>query len=193
MNGRHMTRILLLACAAVVLAAPRPLEAQLGGLLRGRVTDAAKKAAGVESEPAPKPDGAKPGAPKPVALPTDDPSVIPITDQVLEGFARSLQTEIDLRQQLFKELEGREAAVKKHEACKQQVAGSPEAQAIMMQLGNMPDNATTETMMQVMAKMEKDQVALVLKRCGPDPAAINTSQRLEEIRVKAAAAAGPIR
>ena len=153
----------------MVLAAPRPLDAQLGGLLRGRVTDAAKKAAGIESEAAPKPTDT-PTVSKPVVLPTTDPSVIPITDKVLEGFARALQTEIDLRAQLLKELDAREAAVKKHEACKGQVAASPEFQQILMQLGNLPENTTTEQMMQAMAKMTKDQEALVLKMCGPEPA-----------------------
>jgi hypothetical protein len=175
------------------LALVQPLDAQFGGLGR-RIGDAAKKAAGVESEESAKPaDAATPGAPTPVALPTDDPSVIPITDKVLDGFARSLQTELDLRAQLFKELDGREAAVKKREACMGQVAGSPEYTAIMLRLGDLPENTTTEQMMKAMAQMTQDQEALLNKMCGPAPAPINTSQRLEEIKLKAAAAAGPVR
>ena len=104
MNGRNRARLRLLTCVALALAVSRPLEAQFGGLGR-RIAEGAKKAAGVESEEAPKPD-----APKPVVLPTDDPDVIPITDKVLEAFARALQTEIDLREQLYKELEAKEAA-----------------------------------------------------------------------------------
>jgi flagellar motility protein MotE (MotC chaperone) len=189
MNGRQVTRLLLLTCVAVTVAAPRPLEAQFGGL-RGRITDAAKKAAGAEEAPKP---ADKATVSKPVVLPTDDPMVIPITDAVLVAFATSLRTEIALKEELFKELEGQEEAVKKYEACQGQVAGSPEALEIMMQLGNMPDNATNEQLTQVMAKMGKDQEALILKMCGPKPAPVNTADRLSQIQQKAAAASGPVR
>jgi hypothetical protein len=119
--------------------------------------------------------------------------VIPITDKVLEGFARALQTEIDLRDQLFKELEAKEAAETKYTACKQQAAASPEFTQILMRLADTPENASTEEMMKRMAQMSQDQEALVVKMCGPAPVAVNTAQRLLEIQQKAAAAAGPIR
>jgi hypothetical protein len=126
-------------------------------------------------------------------LPTNDPSVIPITDKVLEGFERAIRTELSLRDELRKELEARDAAEKKHAACKQEAAASPEAQQIIMQLANAPENATTEQMMEMMAQMAQDQEALVLKKCGPVPAPINTAQRLLDIEQRAAASAGPIR
>lgn len=171
MNGRKVAPLLLLLWTGLSPIAAPPLEAQFGGLGR-RITE---------------------GANKPVALPTNDPSVIPITDKVLEGFERAMKTELTLRGELRNELEARDAAEKKHAACKQEVAGSPEAQQIIMQLANVPENATTEQMMKVMAQMAQDQEALVLKKCGPVPAPINTAQRLLDIEQRAAASAGPIR
>ena len=189
MNERNKARLLPLACLALALAAPQLVEAQFGGLGR-RITEGAKKAAGVEPD-----DAAKPGEPtsKPVVLRTDDPFVIPITDGVLKAFAKGLQTEVDLLEQLRKELVAREAAVEKYNACRNQAAGSPEFIEILMKLGNLPENSTNEDMQKAMAQMAKDQEALVLKRCGSTPAAVNGAERLQEIQRKAAAAAGPIR
>jgi hypothetical protein len=189
MKGRIVVRLLPLTCAALTLALVQPLEAQFGGLGR-RIGDAAKKAAGVESEETAKPT--VPGAPKPVVLRTDDPLVIPITTAVLDTFARAMQAEIELREEFRKELEARQATDSKYEPCKQQVAGSPEVIEIMMQLGNLPDNAPPEAMQDLMAKMAKDQEALVLKRCGPAPVPVNGAARLQEIKRRAVAAAGPI-
>jgi len=187
MNRRRFARLLPLACVTLALSATQPVDAQFGGLGR-KITEGAKKVAGGDAD-----ETAKPDANKPVVLPTNDPSVIPITDKVLEGFERAMKTELALRGELRTELEGRDAAAKKHEACIQQAAASPEAQQIVMQLANVPENSTNEQMMAMMAKMGKDQEALVLKMCGPVPAPINTAQRLLDIRQKAAASAGPIR
>jgi hypothetical protein len=185
MNGRPIARLLPLACVTLALAASQPLDAQFGGLGR-RITEGVKKAAGGDAEEA------KPGKGKPVVLPTNDPLVIPITEKVLEGYARALQTEIDLRNQLRNELIAREQEETKYAACKGQAASSPEAVQIMMQLGSAGDSPTTEQMMALMKKMETDQAALVLKMCGADPAPINVAERLTQIRQKAAASAGPI-
>ena len=187
MNERNKARLLPLACLALALAAPQLVEAQFGGLGR-RITEGAKKAAGVEPD-----DAAKPETSKPVVLRTDDPFVIPITDAVLKAFAKGLQAEVDLINQFRKELAAREAAVEKHNACKQQVGGSPEYVEILMSLGNLPENTTMEDMQKVMAKMTQDQEALVLRRCGSVPPVPNGAERLQEIQRKAAAAAGPIR
>lgn len=185
MNGRKVSRLLPLTCVVLALTATQPLDAQFGGFSR-RITEGVKKAAGGDAEEA------KPGKGKPVVLPTNDPMVIPITDKVLDGFARALQTEIDLRNQLRNELIAREQDEKKFEACKQQAAASPEAVQILMQLGSAGDSPTTEQMMALMTKMEAAQSALVLKMCGADPAPINVAERLTQIRQKAAASAGPI-
>ena len=189
MNGRIRPRLLLLTCVALALLVSRPLEAQFGGLGR-RIAEGAKKAAGVESEEASKP--ATPSASEPVELPTNNPAVIPITDKVLEGFERAMRTEISLRDELRRELEAKDAADKKREACKQETAGSPEAQQIIMRLADVPENATPEQMTKMMAQMAEDSDALVLQKCGPVPAPIDTAQRLLDIRQKAAASAGPI-
>ena len=187
MNEQNKVRLLPLACLALALAAPQLLEAQFGGLGR-RITEGAKKAAGVESD-----DAAKPGAAKPVVLRTDDPFVIPITDAVLDAYAKGLRAEIDLLEQFRQELAARATAVEKYEACKKQAAGSPEFVEILMRLGNLPENITPEDMQKAMAQMGKDQEALVLKMCGPAPAAVSAANRLQEIQRKAAAAAGPVR
>jgi hypothetical protein len=186
MNGRTIARLLPLACVVLALAVTQPLDAQFGGLGR-RITEGVKKATGGDAD-----ETAKPGKGKPVVLPTNDPHVIPITDKVLDGYARALQTEIDLRNQLRNELIAREQEEKKYAACKQQAASSPEAVQIMMQLGSAGDSPTTEQMMALMKKMEADQAALVLKMCGADPPAIDVAQRLTQIREKAAASAGAI-
>ena len=184
MNGRKLTLLLPLVCAALALAATQPLDAQLGGFGR-RITEGVKKATGTEE--------AKPAPEKPVAVPANNPAVIPITDKVLEGYARSVQTEIDLRNQLRNELIAREEGVAKHKACEQQAAGSPESQKIVMQLVNAPENATSDQMTALMAKMGKEQQELILKMCGTEPGPINVADRLTDIRAKAAASAGPIR
>jgi hypothetical protein len=168
----------------MAFAAPRPLEAQFGGL-RGRITDAAKKAAGADEAPKP---ADKPTVSKPVVLSTDDPMVIPITDAVLVAFAKGLQTEIDLKEQLRKEL----AAMKTPEdyaACRQQVAGSPQFMEIMMRLGKLPENPSDEVMQKAMADMARDQEALLSKTCGPDVTQVNSAERLKDIQRKAASAA----
>jgi hypothetical protein len=189
MKGWIVARPMVLTCLAVALAAVQPLDAQFGGLGR-RIGDAAKKAAGVESE-----ETAKPAAPTPVAPTANARAGVPIaiTPAVLDALTRSLTTEIALKAELFEQLEAREEAVKKHEACKGQAAGSPEFLKILMSLGELPDNAPPEAMQNAMAKMSQDQEALVLKMCGPVPAPINTAERLREIQQKAAAASGPVR
>ena len=59
MNERNKARLLPLACLALALAAPQLVEAQFGGLGR-RITEGAKKAAGVEPDDAAKPETSKP-------------------------------------------------------------------------------------------------------------------------------------
>src|SRR5688572_368679 len=106
----------------------------------------------------------------------DDPNVTELTDGVLDALERTLETEIKLQGELMKEL----AAMKtpeEYNACKQEAAASPEAQKIIMKLGELGENPSPGQMQNAMAEMAKENQALVLKRCGPDVNQFNDGWR----------------
>jgi hypothetical protein len=173
----------VLAALGLLTVAPDLSGAQLGGLIRRKVAEAAK---GEEPK--------KEAATEPAAAPaSNDPNVIEVTDAVLTALENSLQAEIRMREEFRKEL----AAMKTQEqynACTQEAAQSPEAQKISMRILELPENATQEQMMDLMAKNGKELEALTLKRCGPDVRQFNDTwraKRLEEIQRKAAGAGSP--
>ena len=183
------TRLVVAALVPVSLlsVASDVAGGQLGALRRkiGEVT---------KGEEARKEEAAKPGAPSKSAVDTafEDRNVIELTDAVLDALERTLETEIKLQGEFMKEL----AALKtpeQYNACKQEAATSPEAQKIIMKLGELGENPTPEQMQNAMAQMAKDNEALVLKRCGTDVNQFNDSwryKRLQEIRRQAVAAGG---
>lgn len=187
MNGSHIARPVFLVCVATAFAMPALLEAQLGGLLRGRITDEAKKAAGVPAE-----EGRKP-AEAPAAAPVnEDPNVVPITEKALDAVEKGLQIEINLRGEFRKELAAMKSA-EAYTACTQEVAASPEVLAISMRVAELPENAPPDAMQKLMAQNAQDMEALVLKRCGRDIRQVNRNERLRAIQRQAATAAGPLK
>ena len=194
MTCSKLTGFLLLTCAFVI-AAPAPSGAQLGGLIKKKVVEGAKKATGTET-PDENNKPANPNAAEPQSR--NDPNVIPITEASLAAFERGLDTEIRLQEEYKAELAALQAQSQPYQACLQKVAISPEAMEINQQLGKLPENPKPEDVQNAMIQQGKDREALVLKRCGEDPAKKMPSgaardARLTEIQQKAAAAARPIR
>lgn len=156
------------------------------GALRRRIGEVTK------GEEAKKPAEKSGDAKSAVDAAFEDRNVIELTDAVLDALERTLETEIKLQGEFMKEL----AALKtpeQYNACKQEAAASPEAQKIIMKLGELGENPTPEQMQNAMAQMAKDNEALVLKRCGTDVNQFNDGwryKRLQEIRRQAVAAGG---
>ena len=184
-----VTRLVVAALVPLSLSSVVPDAAggQLGGLLRRKIGEVTKgEEAKKETEK---------GTPTETAVSRafNDPNVVEISDGVLATLERTLLAEIRLQGELMKEL----AAMKtpeQYNACKGEVAASPEAQKYVMRLGEIPENATAEQMQNMMLQMGKELEALTLKRCGPDVAQFNDSwryKRLQEIRRQAIAEGGP--
>ena len=173
MTSSRLTRFLVLACALVV-AVPEVSSAQLGGLIKRKIAEAAKK--GGEPEAADAPTGA-----------------VAITDESLTGLERGLQTEIDLRGQLKTELATNAKAVQDYEACKGRVPTSPEAMQIALRMADLPPNATQQDLIKLAERNKQDLDTLTLKTCGPEVKKIDVAARLEDIQRRAAVAARSLR
>ena len=180
-------RYLLLLTCAIVIAVPSLPNAQIGGLIKKKITEATKK----PDDPAPSTQ--KPATPAPTQ-PTNDPALIPITDASLTALERGLQTEITLRAAYKKELDDQAARVKQYQQCSAQANTSPEVLAIAQKMATAFEKVKTqEDMMKVTAQINNERDAVLAKKCGQAPASPQTSEaRLNEILQKAAAAAGPI-
>ena len=158
---------------------------QLGGLIR-RGVDAGKKAAGVEPEAAKKP------APAAANRTTLDPNRPLLTDRNLDIMSKRMQIEIELREELVKELDAMKSP-EEYSACSQQVAASPAVLDIQMRVANLPDNATSADMQALMERNGRDTQALLLKACGPDGKQVNVGARLRDIQLRAIAATEPLK
>jgi hypothetical protein len=176
-------KLAVLTIAAFVTLAPAPTaDAQVGGLIRKKVTESVKgpdKAA-----------EAKKAAPQQSEL-GNNPDVLEITEPVLEGFVRGLHTEISLRKEFRAEL-AKYPTPQEYQKCQTNAATSEEGQKIAAQLMNLPDNATPEQSQKAMQKMTADLGALTKKKCPLDPADWPQGRRqarLDSIRVQAAASA----
>lgn len=185
MKMSKMATLVLFVCS-FALVAPTVSGGQLGGLIRRGVEGAAKKEEPRKEETRKvRPDGGIEGVDQPRG-----PDDLPLTDANITRLLKGLDVEIALREELRKEL----AAVKtpeQYQACTSQLAGGPEYQKISMGILNLPENATQEQLMKVMADMGKQTEALLLKNCGADPTVIRNrmGDRLQDIERQAAAAA----
>lgn len=173
--------IVRVAMAVLALHALAPAaNAQLGGLIKRKVTDAVK---GEDKKPAPANDEFQ-------AAITGD--VIEITPKVLDGFVRGLETEVKLTKEFRAEL----AKYPSHEAfrkCQSETALTPEGQKISMGMAELPENATPADVQRAIEKMNTDMQVLIKKRCPLDPNEWNPQRvqaRMAEIKEKAAAATG---
>jgi hypothetical protein len=181
-----MRYVLLFTCALVV-AVPSLPNAQIGGLIKKKIIDSAKK----PDDPAPSTQ--KPATPA-TTQPANDPNLIPITDASLTALERGLQTEITLRAAYKKELEDQAARVKQYQQCSAQANTSPEALALAQKMATAFEKVKTqEDTMKVTAQINAERDAMLAKKCGQAPGNPTANEeRLNDIMRKAAAAAGPI-
>jgi len=186
-------RYLIVLTSAIVIATAFLPHAQLGGLIKKKIVETAKKPdQPTESKPA---DGtAKPSTPAASAPPDNNRNVLPITDTALTALGRGLQTEITLRAAYKKELEDQAARAKQYEECSNQAQTSPEMMAVAQKLSGGFNNAKTqEDVMKVTTQMSAERDAVIAKKCGQEPVRpASSEERLTEILKKAAATAGPI-
>jgi hypothetical protein len=166
--------------AAMGLAISSPSDAQLGGLVKKKVEEKAK---------APEKKDAGPGAQSPF-----NGDVLEITPSVFEGFVHGLRTEVALTREFRAEL-AKHPTVEQERECTTKWALTPEAQKLMLGF-QPPENTPAEQLMELQLKHSKNMEAEMRKRC---PKNVNDvwpngkrNERLEEIKVKAAASAGPV-
>jgi hypothetical protein len=173
----------------VGFSVPTVSGSQLGGLLRKKIGEATGKDEPKKVEPPPAAPNAPAASNDGLNFPYPD-----ISEPVLVGLERALETEIGLRENFKKEL----AAIKSPEeynACKLQTMQSPEYLKVIEPLASIPDSAKPAERQKAMLAIGQAAEALTLKMCGPDPVQFNSgwrAKRLEEIHRKAAAAAGVV-
>ena len=173
-------------CLVVVMVAAwaRPVEAQLGGLIR-RAGEAAKE------KTAPKdPRAAEPAAS--TRNPFADPAIVFITQDQLGRFQKGLQDEVAQRNELRKSL----AALKspaEYQACGGGVATSPEFMKMMQDWAEAGANLTGDQAIKHAQKMQTDMAALMLKHCGIDPQKAQGAalERTKQIEAEASGVAMP--
>lgn len=122
--------------------------------------------------------------------------VIEITEPVIRGVMNGLDVQIRLLRE-FDQFLRTYKTPGEYRVCQGQVAASPELQKIMSQPLGWPENPTPEQQQRLSEKMSADMEALLRKKCGGD--IINEwpeqkrGEKIEEIEMKAAAAAGPVK
>jgi hypothetical protein len=157
-----------------VLAVPsRPAYAQLGGFLKKKAMEAAE--APVQQQQA------KQRSTEQAAAALRNPDVVPITQESTDRFMKALGVEIRLRNE-FRSMLASMKSREEYEACKGEIAMSPEGMQIAMGLANISDKATPAEMQKAMMKMGADMEALTLKRCGGDPSGWPDHKRAERLR-----------
>lgn len=176
-----MTRTLrvLLVCCAVATAWPASSQAQIKSLLKK------KAAAQITGE-----DKASDGK-SPKAGPQFGGDLVELAGPVLEDFvaAHALENQLirDFRQQLTRYKPGEEV-----EACQKQLAMTPEAQKIMLQIANLGENATAADVLRANEKIGREMEALTKSKCGESIDAVwpqyKRAQRMADFRDQAALA-----
>lgn len=182
--------VVLLVLAALTL--PQPAGAQLGGLIKKKVSDAVKQAPKKKETPQPAtqpettPQAMAPS--RPGGFPRISGDALIITPAMLERLTRGMDAELAMQKDFEKEL-ARYPTLSQYEDCKAKVAMSPEGQKVMNAMSTVPENATPEQFQAIMVKMGADMEALTKKGCPLDPHDWNDykrSERMREIRGKAA-------
>jgi hypothetical protein len=178
----------LVVVAVLSLPAPNSAQAQLGGLIKKKVTEAIK---GPEKQPEQKPASSASTDNSPPGFGSD---VLEITEPVFAGVIRGLETELRLQAEFRQEL-AKYPTQAQYDECLAKVPESPEYKKIIEKLANLPENATGEQAMAASQKAAAEGQALTDKTCPVKP--VDTvwpngkkMERLEEIRGKAAEAAG---
>ena len=190
-----MTRVKASVVALVVLAAftlPQPAGAQLGGLIKKKVSDAVKQVPKKKETPqsATQPEetvqAMAPSRPGGFQRVSGDALVI--TPAMLQRLTRGMDAELAMQKEFQKEV-AKYPTPKQYEDCKAGVAMSPEGQKIVSPMANLPENVSAEQLQAIIMKMGTEMEALQKKKCPLDPYVWNDSRRsekLREIRTKAA-------
>lgn len=131
-------------------------QAQLGGLIKKKV---AEKVVGKTGN-----DTGTPARPQQGVQFNE--RVVELTEPVVKGLIKGLDVEVAGLQDFDKRLAAYKT-VDEYDACKTQVATSPEGMQIAMQMQNLPENVTAEQMRRVVEKMGTAMNALIARKCGP--------------------------
>ena len=100
-----------------------------------------------------------------------------VNDAVVASFQRGLQVEIDGRNAFLKAASALKTP-EEYSACVSSTQSSPEAIQLKTTIANsLPDNATTEQMMNMISRTGAEMEALTARRCGADPARFYGSAR----------------
>lgn len=165
--------------AIVALAAPQPAGAQLGGLIKKKVSEAIKPAEKV-AEPS------RPGGQTGSFINAE---VMQITPASIASMRKAMSAERAMQDEFRKEL-AKYPTREQYADCQQKAALTPEAQKIVAAIGNVPEGASAEEAQRAMTKMATEMEALVKKSCPLNPedwADYKRRQKLVEIHLKASA------
>jgi len=171
-----------LFCLAASLAGSTTAEAQIGGLIKRKATEAIKGPEKKDEKQAEKSD----------ALPD---GVMEITAPVFEGVINGLKVEVALRREFRAEL-AKLPTQAQYDQCLSRLVSSEEYQQIQSRIGNLPENATDAQKAATMQKMYTDTEVLQKKMCPVTPNDWTEGmkqKRLAEIRTKAVQAAAPVK
>jgi hypothetical protein len=178
--------LVLAGCALTTL--PPSAEAQLGGLIKKKVTDAIKKKP-ADSAQAP---GKQPSGSQNNPAANFGSAVLEITQANFDAVIRGLNAELKLQDE-FRQVLAKFPTDEQYAACKAHVPESPEGKKLMAEYANaMQDPKPAEMQRRMLAVGEKLE-ALEKTQCPNDPYTWNSSKRmekLEQIREQAAEAAG---
>jgi hypothetical protein len=156
---------------------PSRVDAQIGGLIKKKVTESVK-------------GGDKKAATTEPDADASDKSKMPrpITANTFVAFKKGLTVERNKQQEAIKFLAG-VTPVAKYKECSVNIMMTPEGQKIALKYGNAPDNATVQQLQDMAQKLGAEMQKLTDKQCGEDPTKYHTGQWKVD-RFKEAKAAG---
>jgi hypothetical protein len=166
--------------ALFALTTTTSADAQIGGLIKRKATDAIKGPEKNEEKAAAK------------STPFGNPDILEITAPRFEGLLRGLKVEVALYKEFTAEL-AKYPTPQQYNRCAAQVYASPEKEKLL-EIMMLPDNATDAQKQAAMKKYGEEDTALLKRKCPLDPATWTDSkkqERLTEITARAAAAAVP--
>jgi hypothetical protein len=167
--------------ALFALTTTTSADAQIGGLIKRKATDAIKGPEKNEEKAAAK------------STPFGNPDILEITAPRFEGLLRGLKVEVALHKEFTAEL-AKYPTSQQYNRCAAQVYASPEKEKLL-EIMMLPDNATDAQKQAAMKKYGEEDMALLKRKCPLDPATWTDSkkqERLTEITARAAAAAVPV-
>ena len=156
-----MTRSQVSAVALAAIAALAPIQpagAQLGGLIKKKVSEAIKP---TEKAAEPARSTNQPGS-------LFNADVMQITPGSLESLTSAMESERSMQNEFRKEL-AKYPTKEEYGACQQKAVMTPEGQKIAGAMGNVPEGTSAEEFQRIMTKMQTDMEALIRKTCPLNP------------------------